>query len=138
MPDCLEGACPECLGWPKKCKNGRMWPNNTILCTDTDLKSKNVRVKKVYVLSKYIDSKRKFEIKAKKKSAWKRLFLGHPNSGSCVQNLDSFTKYFSVYKILVPWKNQPLPITTSRDNLGCHNAPPPVLFVCKISPSFVG
>ena len=43
--------------------------------------------KNVYILAKDIDSKRKFEIKAKKNSAWKRpIFLGHPNSGSCVQN----------------------------------------------------
>ena len=68
-------------------KNVRIWPNNTTLRTDKDLKSKNVRGKKVYILAKDIDSKRKFEIKAKKNSAWKRpIFLGHPNSGSCVQN----------------------------------------------------
>ena len=37
-------------------------------------------MKKVYILAKDIDSKRKFEIKAKKNSAWKRpIFLGHPN-----------------------------------------------------------
>ena len=39
------------------------------LRTDKDLKSKNVRGKKVYILAKDIDSKRKFEIKAKKISA---------------------------------------------------------------------
>ena len=42
------------------------------LRTDKDLKSKNVSGKKIYILAKDIDSKRKFEIKAKKKSAWKR------------------------------------------------------------------
>ena len=36
------------------------------LRTDKDLKSKNVKVKKVCILAKDIDSKRKFEIKAKK------------------------------------------------------------------------
>ena len=36
-------------------KNGRKWPNNTMLCTDKDIKSKNV-----YILAKDIDSKRKF------------------------------------------------------------------------------
>ena len=56
------------------------------LRTDKDLKSKNVREKKVYILPKDMDSKRKFEIKAQKNLAWKRpIFLGHPNSGSCVQ-----------------------------------------------------
>ena len=35
------------------------------LHTDKDLKSKKIKRKKVYVLAKYIDSKRKFEIKAK-------------------------------------------------------------------------
>ena len=42
------------------------------LRTDKDLKSKNVREKKVYILAKDIDLKRKFEIKANKISAWKR------------------------------------------------------------------
>ena len=56
------------------------------LSTDKDLKSKNFRGKKVYILAKDIDSKRKFEIKAKKIRLEKGLFLGHPNSGSCVQN----------------------------------------------------
>ena len=48
------------------------------LCTDKDLKSKNVRGKK-YISQGY-RFKRKFEIKAKK------VFLGHPNSGRCIQN----------------------------------------------------
>ena len=39
------------------------------LHTDKDLKSKNVREKKVYLLAKNINSKRKFEIKVKKNSA---------------------------------------------------------------------
>ena len=50
-------------------KNGRICPNNTTLRTDKDLKSKNYRGKKAYILAKYIDSKRKFEIKAKKNLA---------------------------------------------------------------------
>ena len=56
----------EWLGWPKKCKSVKFCPNNTTLRTDKDLKSKNARGKKVYILAKNIDSKRKFEIKAKK------------------------------------------------------------------------
>ena len=40
-----------------------------ILHTDKDLKSKNVRGKKIYILAKDIDSERKFEIKAKKISS---------------------------------------------------------------------
>ena len=40
------------------------------------------------------------------------------------KTLDSFTKYYSVYKILVP-------ITTSRDKRRGNNAPPP-----PPSPSF--
>ena len=40
----------------------------------------NFRVKKIHILAKDIDSKKKFEIKAKK------IFLGQTNSGSCVQN----------------------------------------------------
>ena len=75
---------PECLGWPKTSEYDQIC--NTTLRSNKDLKSKNVMRKKVYVLAKDIDSKRKFE-KAKKKSARKRpIFLGHPNSGSCVQN----------------------------------------------------
>ena len=46
--------------------------------TDKDLKSKNVRGKKVYILAKDIDSKRKFEIKAKKIQLEKCLFFGSP------------------------------------------------------------
>ena len=42
------------------------------LRTDKDHKSKNLRRKKVYILVKDIDSKRKFEIKAKNISALKR------------------------------------------------------------------
>ena len=57
------------------------------LNTDKDLKSKNIRAKKVhvYILAKDIDSKRKFEIEAKKNFGLKKAyFLGHSNSGSCV------------------------------------------------------
>ena len=43
--------------------------NNMTVRTDKDLKSKNFKGKKVYILAKDIDSKRKFEIKAKKMSA---------------------------------------------------------------------
>ena len=39
------------------------------LHTDKDLESKNVMRKKVYILTKDINSERKFEIKAKKNSA---------------------------------------------------------------------
>ena len=49
---------------PKVAKNVRIRQNNTTLRTDKDLKSKNVRGKKVHKLAKDIDSKRKFEIKA--------------------------------------------------------------------------
>ena len=55
-----------------------MWPNNITLYTDRDLKSKNVKEKKVYILAKDIDSKRKFEIKAKKNRLEKANFLGSP------------------------------------------------------------
>ena len=48
---------------------------------DKDLKSKKNQGEKVYILVK------EFEIKVKKMSACKRpIFLGHPNSGSFVQN----------------------------------------------------
>ena len=55
------------------------------LHTDIDPKSKNFRGKKVYILFKDIDSKRKFDIKAKKFRLGK-IPLDHPNSGSCIQN----------------------------------------------------
>ena len=38
------------------------------------------------ILTKDIDSKRKFEIKAKIFGLKKAYFLGHPNSETCVQN----------------------------------------------------
>ena len=51
------------------------------------LKSKNYSEQIVYILAKNIDSRRKFEIKAKIKKCLKEAyFLGHPNSGSCVKN----------------------------------------------------
>ena len=59
-------------------KNVGIWPNNTTLCTDKDLKSKNVRGKKVYIIAEDIDLKRKFEIKAEKNGLEKGLFFGSP------------------------------------------------------------
>ena len=44
--------------------------------------------------------KENFKSKPNKFRLEKGLFLGHPNIGSCVQN--AFSKYFSVYKVLVP------------------------------------
>ena len=73
-------------------------PNNMTLCTDKDLRSKYILEKKVYILAKDIDSKRKFKIKAKKFWIEKGLFVWV----TLTKHLDSFTKYFSVYKILVP------------------------------------
>ena len=46
------------------------------LCTDKDLKLINFRGKKVYILAKDIDSKRKFELKAKRFRLEKGLFFG--------------------------------------------------------------
>ena len=119
----------ESLGWPKKCKNFKIWQNNMTLRTDKDLKSKKFIWKKVYILAKHIDSKsqkRQFEIKAKKNWAWKRpIFLGHPYSGSCVQNAKTLLQNIFLFTILVPWKNQPLPITSSRDKCGGAIMPPP-------------
>ena len=66
---------PESLGWPTKCKNVKIWPNNMTFRTDKDLKTKNFRGKKVCILAKDIDSKRKFEIKAKKFRLEKGLFF---------------------------------------------------------------
>ena len=91
---------PESLGWSKKCKNVKIWPNNMTLSTDKDLKSNKFKGEKVYILAKDIDSRRKLEIKAKNISAWKRpIFLGHPNSGSflqnaifCLQNINTLKK----------------------------------------------
>ena len=76
------------------------------LHADKDHKSKRFRKKKVYILAKDFDLKRKFEIKASKNLACKRpIFWGHPNSGNCVQNaLDYFTKYFLFTKYFFPEK----------------------------------
>ena len=46
--------------------------------TEKDLKSKNVRWKKVYILAKDVNTERKFKIKQIKKV----YFFVHPNSGS--------------------------------------------------------
>ena len=85
---------------------------------------------KVYILAKDIDSKRKFEIKAKKD----HFFGGHPTLQTVVsKTLRLFYNKFFVYKILVHRNNQPLPITTIQDKRGGHNygppPPPPFLFV---------
>ena len=56
----------------KKCKNYKIWPNNSTFHTDKDLKSKTFRGKKVYILTKDVDSLRKFEIKVKKKIGLKK------------------------------------------------------------------
>ena len=46
--------------------------------TEKDLKSKNVREKKIYILAKEVDIERKFEIKAKKIRPENGLFFGAP------------------------------------------------------------
>ena len=46
--------------------------------TDKVLKSKNLRDKKVYILAEDIDSKRKFEIRAKKKFGLKKAYFFGP------------------------------------------------------------
>ena len=56
----------------------------------------------IYVLAKDIDSKRKFEIKAKKSSAWKRPIYWVTLNQAVVSKMLRITKYFSVHKILVP------------------------------------
>ena len=50
------------------------------LHSDKVLKSKNFRGEIFYLLAEDIDSKRKFDFKAKN-------FVGHPNSGTCVQSV---------------------------------------------------
>ena len=58
----------------------------TYICTDKDLKSKNFRKKKVTILAKDVDSKRKILNQNQKNFYLKKAyFLGHHNSGSCVQ-----------------------------------------------------
>ena len=105
---------PECLGWPKTSEYNQITRLYVLIRT---LNQKMSGEKKFNISQGY-----RFKIwnQSQKKSAWKRpIFLGHPDSDSCVKNSQTFfIKYFSVYKILVPWKNQPLPITTSRDNRG--------------------
>ena len=60
------------------------------LHTDKDLKSKNLRGKKVYILAKDIDSILKS--KPTKICLKKSLLLGHPYSGSCVKNAKTLLK----------------------------------------------
>ena len=57
-------------------KNVRIWPNNTTLRTDKDLKSKNVRGEKVYLLAKESIQKENFKSKPKKNQLEKGLFFG--------------------------------------------------------------
>ena len=86
------------------------------LHTDKDLKSKNVRGKKVYILAKDIDQEENLKSKPKTFQLEKGLFFGSPLFWQlCPKRLDSFTKYL---QNIITLKNQPLPITTSRDKRG--------------------
>ena len=77
---CLEGA------WMSRvAKHGRIWPNNTTLRTDKDLKSKKEE-KSLYISQGYRFKKIIWNQSQKKFGLKKAFFLGHPNSGSCVQN----------------------------------------------------
>ena len=57
---------PECQGWPKMAEYDQITRLSVLIKT---LNQKMSGEKKVYILAKNIDSKRKFEIKAKKISA---------------------------------------------------------------------
>ena len=87
------------------------------LRTDKDLKSKNFREKKVYILAKDIDSKQKFEIQAKKSSAWwKRPIFWV----TLIQAVVSKTLRL-FYKIFFCLQN----ISTLKKSASSHNYEPP-------------
>ena len=100
---------PESPGWPEKYKNVKMCPNNMTFHTDKDLKPNNFRRKK----AKEIDSKRKFEIKAKKCQLEKGLFLLVSLIQAVVfKTLRLFSKIFLYLKNIRTLK------TSSRDKWG--------------------
>ena len=57
-------------------QKGQIWANSMALHTKKDLKSKNNRKKKVYVLAVGVHTERKFEINAKKIRHEQGLFFG--------------------------------------------------------------
>ena len=102
MPD---WRVPESLGWPKKCKNVKVWPNTYILIKTSNQKMSGE--KSLYISQGY-RSRRKFEIKAKKISAWKRTIFWVALILAVVSKTlrliyKIFTKYYYliIYKILL-------------------------------------
>ena len=96
--------------------------------------------KKVYILAKDIDSKRKFEIKAKKNRLEKGLYFWVTLIQAVVsKTLSLFYKiFFCLQNISTLKKVSLFPILRAVITGGAIMAPPPVLFVCKIPPSFEG
>ena len=70
-------------------------------------------MKKVYILAKDIDSKRKFQIKAKK--CWLEKGLLFWVTLIVSKTFRQFHQYFFFLQNISTLKNQPLPITTSID-----------------------
>ena len=82
------------------------------LRTDKDIKLKKFQGKKVYILAKYIDSKRKFKIKAKKKFGLKKALFFWV---TLIQAVVSKTLRL-LYKIVFCLKN----ITTLKKSASLH------------------
>ena len=83
---------------PNLGKNVKILPYNMTFHADKDLKSKNFAGKKVYKLAMDVNSNINFLIIALKNLGLKRpIFLGHPNSGSCVQNAWTFLQHIHLF-----------------------------------------
>jgi len=92
--------------------------------------NQNVRGKKVYIFAKDIDSKRNLKSKQKKFGLKKAYFFWV----TLIQAVVSKTLRL-FYKIFFCLQN----ISALKKSASFHYyGPPPVLFVCKIPPSFMG
>ena len=99
---------PESIGWPKrKCKKRQNLTKLYGFHTEKDIKSKNARKKKVFILAKDVITERKIWNQSQKQNRpEKGLLLFHPDSGSWsqiswffLQNVHLVTKYILTEKV---------------------------------------
>ena len=86
---------PESIGWPKrKCKKRQNLTKLYGFHTEKDIKSKNARKKKVFILAKDVITERKFEIKAENKIGMKKACFCFTRIQAVEVNFLEFYKMF--------------------------------------------
>ena len=137
-PDCSAWRLPESQKRPKKCKNVLFWAKSMAFRTEKNLKSKNSRGIKVFILAKDVNTKENFESKPNKCRLKKGLFFLHPNSGSWSQ-----IAWILFYKMSILQQNiyslkklaHPLHYKL-RYRGGGPKRPPPSIFCLAKGPAF--